>query len=116
MAAHGASRYRCLKCRMSATIASAPNGNRVAYRESKMSEVMKRRRLTLLLACAASLLAAHTARATDPIKIGFSMSLTGAVANTGRIALAAQKLWESDINAKGGLLGRPVQLVYYDDQ
>lgn len=56
------------------------------------------------------------ARADDPIKLGFSMSLTGAVANTGRVALAAQKLWESDINAKGGLLGRPVQLVYYDDQ
>jgi branched-chain amino acid transport system substrate-binding protein len=30
--------------------------------------------------------------------------------------LAAQKLWESDVNAAGGLLGRPVQLVYYDDQ
>ena len=26
------------------------------------------------------------------------------------------KIWEEDVNAKGGLLGRPVQLVYYDDQ
>ena len=58
----------------------------------------------------------QAAQAADPIKIGFSMSLTGSLANTGRVALAAQKLWESDINAKGGLLGRPVQLVYYDDQ
>jgi branched-chain amino acid transport system substrate-binding protein len=59
---------------------------------------------------------ARGAAAADPIKLGFSMSLTGSVANTGRVALAAQKLWERDINAKGGLLGRPVQLVYYDDQ
>ena len=26
------------------------------------------------------------------------------------------KIWEDDVNAKGGLLGRPVKLVYYDDQ
>jgi branched-chain amino acid transport system substrate-binding protein len=26
------------------------------------------------------------------------------------------KIWEEDINAKGGLLGRPVKLIYYDDQ
>jgi branched-chain amino acid transport system substrate-binding protein len=57
-----------------------------------------------------------TAQAAEPIKLGFSMSLTGSLANTGRVALAAMKLWESDINAKGGLLGRPVQLLYYDDQ
>jgi branched-chain amino acid transport system substrate-binding protein len=72
-----------------------------------------------LVAFALSLALAAIARdavAADPIKLGFSMSLTGAIANTGRVALAAQKLWESDINAKGGLLGRPVQLVYYDDQ
>ncbi len=74
-----------------------------------------RRVAALTIGVAASLLA-RDAGAADPIKLGFSMSLTGAVANTGRVALAAQKLWESDINAKGGLLGRPVQLVYYDDQ
>ena len=30
--------------------------------------------------------------------------------------LVAMQIWEDDINAKGGLLGRPVKLVYYDDQ
>jgi branched-chain amino acid transport system substrate-binding protein len=30
--------------------------------------------------------------------------------------LLAQKIWEEDVNAKGGLLGRPVKLIYYDDQ
>jgi branched-chain amino acid transport system substrate-binding protein len=57
-----------------------------------------------------------TARAADPIKIGFSMALTGGLAPNGKSALLAMQIWEKDINAKGGLLGRPVKLVYYDDQ
>ena len=64
----------------------------------------------------ALLLAAGAARAADPITIGFGMALTGNIAANGRAALIAMKLWEEDINAAGGLLGRPVKLVYYDDQ
>ena len=30
--------------------------------------------------------------------------------------LAGLEIWRDDVNAKGGLLGRPVELVYYDDQ
>ena len=56
------------------------------------------------------------ARAADPIRIGFGMSLTGPLAANGKSALLAMKIWEEDINAQGGLLGRPVKLVYYDDQ
>jgi branched-chain amino acid transport system substrate-binding protein len=56
------------------------------------------------------------ATAADPIRIGFGMSLTGPLAANGKSALLAMKIWEEDINAKGGLLGRPVELVYYDDQ
>jgi len=56
------------------------------------------------------------AGAADPIKIGFGMALTGGLAANGKAALIAMQLWEADINKKGGLLGRPVQLVYYDDQ
>jgi branched-chain amino acid transport system substrate-binding protein len=59
---------------------------------------------------------ASSAFAADPIKIGFSMALTGGGAANGKVALLALKIWEADVNAKGGLLGRPVQLVYYDDQ
>jgi branched-chain amino acid transport system substrate-binding protein len=44
------------------------------------------------------------------------MSLTGPLAANGKSALLAMKIWEEDINARGGLLGRPVELVYYDDQ
>ena len=51
-----------------------------------------------------------------PIKIGFSMAQTGALAGAGQQALLGNQIWEQEINAKGGLLGRPVQLIYYDDQ
>jgi len=54
--------------------------------------------------------------AADPIKVGFSMALTGAVAQNGKQLLIALEIWRDDVNAKGGLLGRPVELVYYDDQ
>src|SRR6187397_1357336 len=52
----------------------------------------------------------------EPIKIGFSMALTGPLAANGKQALLGAKIWEETINKKGGLLGRPVKLVYYDDQ
>jgi len=59
---------------------------------------------------------APAARAAEPIKIGFSMELTGPFAVVGKTGLLAFKIWEEEVNAKGGLLGRPVKLVYYDDQ
>ena len=54
--------------------------------------------------------------AADPIKIGFSMPLTGGLSGGGKSVILAFELWKEDINAKGGLLGRPVELVYFDDQ
>jgi branched-chain amino acid transport system substrate-binding protein len=71
--------------------------------------------LVSLVACALSGGAAW-AQAGQPIKIGYGISQTGGLAPNGKSALLAQKIWEEDINAKGGLLGRPVRLVYYDDQ
>lgn len=73
--------------------------------------------LTRLAAAAAFfLITALPARAQEPIKIGFGMSLTGPLAANGKMSLVAMQVWEADINAQGGLLGRPVKLVYYDDQ
>jgi branched-chain amino acid transport system substrate-binding protein len=63
-----------------------------------------------------SLALAAPARAADPIKVGFSMALTGSVAQNGKQLIIALELWRDDVNAHGGLLGRPVELVYYDDQ
>ena len=56
------------------------------------------------------------AKAAEPIKIGFSMALTGGLAGGGKQALLAMEMWANDVNGKGGLLGRQVELVYYDDQ
>ena len=81
--------------------------------------MLKIQRLIAALAVAAtfSLLAfAAPARAADPIKVGFSMALTGSVAQNGKQLIIALELWRDDVNANGGLLGRPVELVYYDDQ
>jgi branched-chain amino acid transport system substrate-binding protein len=61
-------------------------------------------------------LIAPAARAVEPIKIGFGMALTGGLAANGKAALLAMKIWEEETNAEGGLLGRPVKLIYYDDQ
>lgn len=58
----------------------------------------------------------NASRATDPLKIGFSMALTGAYSGNGKAALLAIQMWAEDQNAKGGLLGRPIRLIYYDDQ
>ena len=44
------------------------------------------------------------------------MALTGGIAPNGKQILLALEIWRDDVNAKGGLLGRPVELVYYDDQ
>jgi branched-chain amino acid transport system substrate-binding protein len=67
---------------------------------------------TLLLAVAALVPAA----AQEPIKIGFSVSLTGGLAGAGKAHLLSKQIWAEEINARGGLLGRQVKLVYYDDQ
>ena len=57
------------------------------------------------------------ARAAEPpVTIGLGMSLSGPLAANGKSALLAMKIWAADVNAKGGLLGRPVKLVYYDNQ
>ena len=75
-----------------------------------------------LVRCATAALAAFgvpagaQAPSGQPITIGFGMALTGPLAANGKQALLGAKIWEETINKKGGLLGRPVKLVYYDDQ
>jgi branched-chain amino acid transport system substrate-binding protein len=53
---------------------------------------------------------------TAPIKVGVGLALTGAGASPGKMLLAALELWRDDVNAKGGMLGRKVELIHYDDQ
>ena len=51
----------------------------------------------------------------SPIRIGYCLSLTGPVAGNSRSARLAQDIWREDVNRRGGLLGRPVELICYDD-
>lgn len=89
-----------------------------------MTQILKHRVRVMLLAglfAAAFTLTsvfAPTAQAQnkDPIKIGFSMALTGALAGGGKQSLVAMQIWQDDINKKGGILGRQVELIFYDDQ
>ncbi|MFG2886263.1 amino acid ABC transporter substrate-binding protein [Streptomyces sp. NPDC048297] len=51
-----------------------------------------------------------------PVRIGYCLSLTGPLAGNSRSARLAHEIWREDVNARGGLLGRPVEFVRYDDQ
>ena len=82
---------------------------------------LKWRSIATALLAAASVAAFATptqaqAPSGQPIAIGFGMALSGPLAGFGRQALLGMKIWEEETNARGGLLGRPVKLVYYDDQ
>ena len=81
---------------------------------------MKRSRRDLLKSVAALTLASgipgRAARAQQPIRVGFSIAQTGPISGGGQAALVALRMWADDVNARGGLLGRKVELVVYDDQ
>lgn len=61
-------------------------------------------------------LAAAIGQAAEPLNLGLSMSLTGKYAELGTMNEKAYRLWERDVNQKGGLLGRPVKIRIVDDQ
>src|ERR671919_2700658 len=50
------------------------------------------------------------------VRIGMSMPQTGSLGAGGQAALVALRLWVDDVNQKGGLLNRKVELIAYDDQ
>jgi branched-chain amino acid transport system substrate-binding protein len=72
----------------------------------------------LVLGCAWAFLglAAGWAAAGEPIRIGASMSNTGTYAKLGQYMQEGYLLWERQVNDRGGLLGRPVKVVIYDDK
>src|SRR5580698_5018392 len=51
-----------------------------------------------------------------PIKIGYCLSLSGGLAANGQTARLAHQIWQERVNARGGLLGREVELVCVDDK
>ena len=67
---------------------------------------------SLALWCTISL---QAVLAAEPIKLGVTASLSGVYAGPGKDQLEGIKMWVHDINARGALLGRKVELVHYDD-
>jgi branched-chain amino acid transport system substrate-binding protein len=79
--------------------------------------ISRRRLLATVGASAAMLgLTSSVGAQQPPIKIGMSMPQTGGLAGGGKASLLGIEIWRDDINAKGGLLGRKVELVVYDDK
>jgi branched-chain amino acid transport system substrate-binding protein len=71
--------------------------------------------LGLVLSAAAGPARAASNAAAGPIKIGFSVSLTGDFSGDGKAILQGYRLWANHVNSHGGLLGRKIQLKFYDD-
>src|SRR5246127_2160631 len=74
------------------------------------------RRLGAALIIGLGFISGASAQSGNPIRVGMSLALTGAGAAPSKVINTALEIWRDDVNAKGGLLGRPVELVVYDDQ
>ena len=72
------------------------------------------RRLLLTL-CTLALGLAAGAHAAEPIRIGTTQSLTGEFQEFGTNQLRGLQMWAGDVNSRGKLLGRPVEIVHYDE-
>jgi len=72
--------------------------------------------LIVLLALSLGFTTQVTAADSDTITIGCTLSQSGKYADSGSYYVEAYQMWEEDINAAGGLLGRPVELIIYDDE
>jgi branched-chain amino acid transport system substrate-binding protein len=84
---------------------------------TKSGSISRRRLLATASAGAAMLgLASSVGAQQPPIKIGMSMPQTGGLAGGGKASLLGIEIWRDDVNARGGLLGRKVELVVYDDK
>jgi len=77
---------------------------------------LSRRRVLWALPGSAALMSSPSFAQSGPIKIGGTLPLTGGNASIGKVAQATAQIWADDINKRGGLLGRKVELVIYDDQ
>jgi len=76
-------------------------------------------RLTMVLVLAVVLLGSLVGGVLtqeEPIKIGCTTEQSGKYADTGSYYAEAYRMWEEDVNAAGGLLGRPLRLIMHDDE
>src|SRR5271154_3399914 len=87
-------------------------------RNTAKSGLISRRRLLATASAGAAMLGltSRVGAQQPPIKIGMSMAQTGGLAGGGKASLLGIEIWRDDVNARGGLLGRKVELVVYDDK
>src|SRR6266446_375897 len=98
-----------------------PERRATRFRDQREETIMELcrsalRRLGAALIIGLSFFSGASAQSGNPIRIGMSLALTGAGASPSKVINTALDIWRDDVNAKGGLLGRPVELVIYDDQ
>src|ERR1700682_794631 len=72
--------------------------------------------LALAAAIAGALAALSPAKAEDPVKIGVALSQTGNLADSAAPYFKGLDLWREQANARGGLAGRKIEFVVYDDR
>ena len=87
-------------------------------RKTTIAGSISRRRLLATASAGAAMfgLTSSVGAQQSPIKIGMSMAQTGGLAGGGKSSLLGIEIWRDDVNAKGGLLGRKIELVVYDDK
>ncbi len=85
-------------------------------RKHCLSDHIHINRRLLLLFGVLILLACGSAWAAEPVRIGLTLGLTGKYALLSAMQQRGYQLWQRDINSRGGLLGRPVQMVIIDDE
>ena len=70
----------------------------------------------LAFALGVVLSAAPAGAAKKPVVIGVAIAFTGKVSKSGKLTLRGYEMWQREVNARGGLLGRKVVLKVYDDE
>ena len=80
------------------------------------SAAVSRRKFLAATGSAAAIYSTRVFSQGAPIKIGLSIAQTGGLGAGGKAALLGLQMWRDDVNAKGGIIGRKVELIVYDDQ
>lgn len=72
--------------------------------------------LGVLLSLCLALAMTVQAKDAQPLRIGVAVSLTGVFGKDGSLVKDAYTIWMETVNAKGGVNGHPVELIFYDDK
>src|ERR1019366_1879530 len=96
--------------------AKNPNAGRQSRTEHRGGSMKRRTLLGGAIAVAVVGRTSGVVAQQPPIKIGMTMAQTGGLAGGGKASLLGIEIWRDDVNARGGLLGRKVELVVYDDK